>query len=191
VNAAPRSKRKHEKPLPLITSSRTGEPLSNITPTLTRPHQGSGNALKIFEYRSPLAGEGRVGVVGKDHPGIDLKRGERREPGEPRCAAARPGSPRDRSGGRAGPPEKRSAGNSLAAIIRHARSMPALGIRQNALRYSVLRLLVTAGGLPPRRFIGRWRRFAGIQSPQIVSYKGDPAFSRSRHQNANDKYELL
>ena len=114
MNAAPRSKRKHEKPLPLITSSRTGEPLSNITPTLTRPHQGSGNALKIFEYRSPLAGEGRVGVVGKDHPGIDLKRGERREPGEPRCAAARPGSPRDRSGGRAGPPERKTLRRELA-----------------------------------------------------------------------------
>jgi len=131
-------------------------------------------------------------VVRKDHPGIDTKRGERAHPAN---RGLQPLEPDHQEIGAAGEQghrkEKRSAGNSLAAIIRHARSMPALGIRQNALRYSVLRLLVTAGGLPPRRFIGRWRRFAGIQSPQIVSYKGDPAFSRSRHQNANDKYELL
>src|SRR5215471_4423822 len=37
--------------------------------------------------------------------------------------------------------EKRSAGNSIAAIIRHARSMPGLRIRRNALCYSALRLL--------------------------------------------------
>jgi len=31
--------------------------LGCITPTLTRPHQGGGNALAICEYRRPFRGE--------------------------------------------------------------------------------------------------------------------------------------
>jgi hypothetical protein len=39
------------------------ERLSGITPTLTRPHRGGGNALAIREYRTPVCGEGWVGVT--------------------------------------------------------------------------------------------------------------------------------
>ena len=43
----------------LITLWQTRETLGGITPTLTRPHQGGGNALAICEYPSPaLRGEG-------------------------------------------------------------------------------------------------------------------------------------
>jgi hypothetical protein len=44
----------------LITSGRTAEPLATITPTLTRPHQGCGNALTIYEYRSVSRGTAAV-----------------------------------------------------------------------------------------------------------------------------------
>jgi len=81
-------------------------------------------------------------VVGKDHPTIDMKRSERAH------LANRGAQPVDLGHQEIGTAveqvhreEKRSAGNSIAAIIRHARSMPGLRVRRNALRYSALHLL--------------------------------------------------
>jgi hypothetical protein len=53
--------RQRRNRLSLITWA-SSEHLGRITPTLTRPHQGGGNALMICEYRSPQAGEGREGA---------------------------------------------------------------------------------------------------------------------------------
>src|SRR5215469_14195057 len=81
-------------------------------------------------------------LLESDHPGIDVKRGERAH------LANRGAQPVDLGHQGIGAAveqvhreEKRSAGNSIAAIIRHAGSMPGLRVRRNALRYSALRLL--------------------------------------------------
>jgi hypothetical protein len=92
-----------------------------------------------------------VHVVGKDHPGIDMKRGERAHPAN---RGRQPVDPHHQEIGAAVEQvhreEKRSSGKSIAAIIRDVRSMPALRIRRNALRCSALRLLVWLEGVRQR-----------------------------------------
>jgi len=110
----------------------------------------------------PLAGEGRVWVVGKEYPGIDMKRGERAHPAN---RGAQPVDPGHQEIGatveQVHCEEKRSAGDSIAAIIRHARSMPGLRIRRNALRYSALRLLEDRCARSPAAIMSATARFQG------------------------------
>jgi hypothetical protein len=92
-----------------------------------------------------------VHVVGKDDPSIDRERC----PGahSPNRIAQRVETRHQQAGApvkQFTPKEECSARNPIAAIIRHARSMPGLGERRNALRCSALRLL-WGGPLPSHR----------------------------------------
>jgi hypothetical protein len=83
-------------------------------------------------------------VIGKDNPGVDAKG----------CAGAHPANRVAQyldlrheqirtTVEQVHRKEESSARNPIAAIIRHAESMPELSERRNALRFSALRLLIS------------------------------------------------
>jgi hypothetical protein len=58
VNPVAARQRKHQTRLLPIILPRARELSANITPTLTRPHQGGGNALAICKHLRPFKGTG-------------------------------------------------------------------------------------------------------------------------------------